>query len=253
MAYGRGRPGMNDGTTASEKRPRSMSARRALLAFLFASAALHAALIIGVQGPLTRLDAPALQVLEVVLVQTEAARPAPVEPVRPEAVAPPEARRAARAPSAEPAVRPRPKSTSRPLESPVLTLPDPPAAENVAVAEEKAAAAPPAPAAPAPEIASIAPPTPPSFSAAYLRNPAPRYPVAARRAGEQGTVTLKVLVGMDGLPQRVEVEKTSGSSRLDSAALDAVRRWRFVPARRGAAPIESWVLVPVVFRLESPS
>jgi protein TonB len=66
-------------------------------------------------------------------------------------------------------------------------------------------------------------------------------------------VTLKVLVGMDGLPQRVEVEKTSGSSRLDSAALDAVRRWRFVPARRGSSAIESWVLVPVVFRLENPS
>lgn len=109
------------------------------------------------------------------------------------------------------------------------------------------------PAEPAPRIASIAPPTPPSFSAEYLRNPAPRYPVAARRAGEQGTVTLKVLVGMDGMPQRVEVERTSGSPRLDSAALDAVRRWRFVPAHRGSTPIESWVLVPVVFRLENPS
>ncbi len=96
-------------------------------------------------------------------------------------------------------------------------------------------------------------PTPARFSASYLRNPAPRYPLAARRAGEQGTVTLKVLVSVEGLPRLVEVDKTSGSSRLDAAALDAVRRWRFAPARRGATPIQSWVLVPVVFRLEEPS
>ena len=244
---------MNDGIAAFENRPQGWSARRVLLMFFFASAALHAAVIIGVQGPFTRPDAPALPVLEVVLVQTEAARPAPVETVRPEAARSPGARTGARVPGAEPAVRPRPKASPRRFESPVLTLPDPPAAEAVAASEQEPAAAPPMPAEPAPQIASIAPTTPPSFGAEYLRNPAPRYPVAARRAGEQGTVTLKVLVGMDGMPQRVEVEKTSGSPRLDSAALDAVRRWRFVPARRGSTPIESWVLVPVVFRLENPS
>lgn len=224
-----------------------------MLGFLVASAALHAAVIIGVQGPFARRDAPALPVLEVVLVQIEAARPAPVEPMRPEARAPARAGTAARVASAKPA--PRPKPIARAPAQPVLTLPDQPQAEEVAVPAETPAATPPAPAPAEPDrqTASLAPPTPASFSAAYLRNPAPRYPVAARRAGEQGTVTLKVLVGSDGLAQRVEVEKTSGSSRLDTAALDAVRRWRFVPARRGPTAIESWVLVPVVFRLENPS
>jgi protein TonB len=217
--------------------------RRALLGFLLASVALHAAVIVGVRGPSAPRDVPALTVLEVVLVQ--------VEPVRPEAVAPAGARTAAQAASAEPARQPRP--VARAPAQPVLTLPDPPQAEDVSVPADTPAATPPAPAAPAPQIASIAPPMPATFSAAYLRNPAPRYPLAARRAGEQGTVTLKVLVASDGLPQRVEVEKTSGSSRLDAAALDAVKRWRFVPARRGSTPIESWVLVPVVFRLENPS
>lgn len=244
---------MKDTTSRSADRASIGRSRRALLVFLFASVALHAAVIVGVRGPFTQREAPVLTVLEVVLVQTEAAPPAPSAPARPEAVTPPERRSAARVPSAEPAVTPRPKSLARRFDSPVLSLPDPPAAEEVGVAEEKPAAAPPAPAKPAEHIASIAPPTPASFSAAYLRNPAPRYPVAARRAGEQGTVTLKVLVGSDGLPQRVEVEKTSGSSRLDTAALDAVKRWRFVPARRGPTAIESWVLVPVVFRLENPS
>jgi len=93
----------------------------------------------------------------------------------------------------------------------------------------------------------------PGLSAAYLRNPAPPYPLAARRAGEQGAVTLRVLVTRDGLPERVDVEKSSGSAHLDKAALEAVKAWRFVPARQGAEPVESWMLVPVVFRLEGAS
>jgi len=94
--------------------------------------------------------------------------------------------------------------------------------------------------------------TPPSFNAAYLRNPSPRYPANARRAGTQGTVTLRVQVTREGLVARVDVEKSSGSPHLDAAALEAVKAWRFVPARQGAEPLESWVLVPIVFRLEGP-
>jgi protein TonB len=95
------------------------------------------------------------------------------------------------------------------------------------------------------------PSVPPAFSAAYLRNPAPVYPAIARRSGDQGTVKLKVLVSSEGAPLRVELDQSSGSKSLDGAALDAVRGWRFVPARRGAQNIEGWVRVPVVFKLES--
>lgn len=98
-----------------------------------------------------------------------------------------------------------------------------------------------------------APLTPPVFNAAYLRNPPPRYPIAARRNGEQGTVTLRVLVDREGLPASVAIEKTSGFAPLDNAAREAVRAWRFVPARRGSQAVEAWVLVPVVFRLEDAS
>lgn len=93
--------------------------------------------------------------------------------------------------------------------------------------------------------------TAPEFSAAYLRNPPPRYPPAARRNGDEGRVMLKVLVSPAGVPVRVEVDQSSGSPPLDSAALDAVKAWRFVPARRGVQNVEAWVRVPVVFRLES--
>ena len=95
--------------------------------------------------------------------------------------------------------------------------------------------------------------TPPGFRAEYLRNPAPSYPLVARRNGEQGTVTLRVLVTREGIPSQVSVEKSSGSHHLDGAALEAVKTWRFVPARRGAGAVEAWVLVPVVFKLESAS
>ena len=66
-------------------------------------------------------------------------------------------------------------------------------------------------------------------------------------------MTLRVLVTRDGFPARVSVERTSGSGQLDSAALETVKTWRFVPARQGSEAIEAWVLVPVVFRLEGTS
>lgn len=91
------------------------------------------------------------------------------------------------------------------------------------------------------------------FNAAYLSNPAPLYPYAARRSGEQGTVTLRVRVTRDGVASEVMVEKSSGSQHLDAAALEAVKAWRFAPARRGIEAIESWMLVPIVFRLEESS
>ena len=222
-----------------------------MLACLAASAALHAAVLLALPDfPLDR-SPPRVTVLEVVLVQSGPSAPSPAPDTRAAAPAPRENRLEARVPGAKPAERPRP-ATRRPAPT-VLTLPDVAPPENVTDPVRLPDKAPSATPEPAPQIASVAPPTPPSFSAAYLRNPAPRYPLAARRAGEQGTVTLKVLVASDGLPRRVEIEKTSGSARLDTAALDAVKQWRFVPARRGATPIESWVLVPVVFRLENPS
>lgn len=92
--------------------------------------------------------------------------------------------------------------------------------------------------------------SPPDFRAAYLRNPPPTYPASARRKGEEGTVTLRVLVSAEGRPERIELERSSGSSALDLVALQSVRQWRFAPARRGGTPHEAWVLVPIVFRLE---
>ena len=57
----------------------------------------------------------------------------------------------------------------------------------------------------------------------------------------------------EGSAARVELDKSSGSTHLDAAARETVKAWRFTPARRGGEAVESWMVVPVVFRLEGPS
>ena len=91
---------------------------------------------------------------------------------------------------------------------------------------------------------------PPRFDADYLDNPAPTYPPLSRRSGEQGRVTLRVRVNPSGEPIELEIATSSGYPRLDAAALDAVRRWRFVPAKQGDITVAAWVLVPLNFSLK---
>jgi periplasmic protein TonB len=77
----------------------------------------------------------------------------------------------------------------------------------------------------------------------------PTYPSAPRRLGIQGTTVLRVHVMADGRIGAVLVEHSAGHPDLDQAAMEAVRRWRFEPARRGADAVAMWVLLPVEFRL----
>lgn len=93
--------------------------------------------------------------------------------------------------------------------------------------------------------------TAPLYRAAYLDNPRPAYPLAARRRGLEGTVHIDVLVSRDGVAREVRVKTTSGTNDLDESALAAVRRWRFLPARRGAETVEAWITVPIRFQLEN--
>ena len=93
---------------------------------------------------------------------------------------------------------------------------------------------------------------PPRFDAAYLSNPAPVYPSASKRMGEEGRVLLRVQVGVDGRPTEVSIAKSSGFSRLDDIARDTVlRSWRFVPARQGDQAVAGAVKVPIDFTLSN--
>jgi len=77
----------------------------------------------------------------------------------------------------------------------------------------------------------------------------PTYPPASRRAGEEGTVRLKVLVDESGRPKDVQIAQTSGFARLDEAAKQAVRRWRFQAAMDAGRPISVWTQVAITFKL----
>lgn len=128
-------------------------------------------------------------------------------------------------------------------ELPTIALPPPepsPVPEPAVPAPVARVAAAPAP----------APLVPPRFDAAYLDNPAPSYPSISRRQREEGRVLLRVEVAADGRAAAVEIAESSGHDRLDRAALDAVQRWRFVPAQRGGAAVAASVFVPIVFTLE---
>lgn len=103
---------------------------------------------------------------------------------------------------------------------------------------------------PAPPKAETPPPlTPPSASAGYLKNPAPEYPPLAQRRGWEGTVLLRVHVLASGSPSEIHVQKSSGRDALDDAAVRAVKRWSFVPAKRGDVAQDGWVSVPIDFKL----
>ena len=218
-------------------------ARRAgstLSGFFLGSIAVHGAVLLALPGPGHERALPHAA-LEVVLVSGEDLARTPHE-----LAAPP----TPQSPRAE--VRPlkAPPDLRERHSTPVAVTPEPREIESASYAVEPAGVPERAVGAPEPANAGASAVPRTSSSAAYLRSPAPGYPLASRRAGEQGTVMLRVRVSPDGFATRVAVERSSGSQHLDAAALEAVKAWRFTPARRGAEAVESWMLVPIVFRLE---
>ncbi len=93
--------------------------------------------------------------------------------------------------------------------------------------------------------------TPPVASANKALNKAPLYPTLSRRLKEQGTVYLQVLVLKNGKVGQLKLKQSSGFSRLDQAALNAVRGWTYQPAVKLGQPIDYWFVQPVVFNLNS--
>ena len=83
----------------------------------------------------------------------------------------------------------------------------------------------------------------------YLRNPAPVYPYEARQQGWEGAVIIEAEVLPSGRCGQARVMTSSGYRVLDESALQAIRRWQFKPATRGAVAVSVWVEIPVTFRL----
>ncbi|WP_051911371.1 energy transducer TonB [Methylomicrobium agile] len=182
----------------------------------------------------------------------QAARPAPPvvqpkpepEPVKPKkAPAPPKKPPTVRKP-AVPAPAPRPVPAAPPEPTSAAK------AETAASAPASTEARPqlPVPAA-SPAQPKAEPFTEANYRANYKSNPKPEYPRLAKSRGWQGKVLLRVQVTADGHSAAVAVQQSSGHELLDEAAVEAVRQWTFIPAKRGDAPIASAVTVPIQFKL----
>lgn len=78
----------------------------------------------------------------------------------------------------------------------------------------------------------------------------PEYPSASRRMEEEGTVSLRFLVGPDGKVIQSEIEKSSGYKRLDEAARAGLSRCQFRPATVDGKPEQAWASMKYTWRLE---
>jgi TonB family protein len=85
----------------------------------------------------------------------------------------------------------------------------------------------------------------------YNLTPSPAYPTTARNKGQEGLVLLSVEVLANGRTAQVLVKKSSGYTLLDRSALEAVRSWRFEPAKRKQTPLAMTVDIPIRFSLKN--
>ena len=81
-----------------------------------------------------------------------------------------------------------------------------------------------------------------------IYDPEPEYSPEARQAKYQGTVILYAIVGPDGRPRFLRVQRSLGMG-LDEKALEAVRTWRFSPATKDGTPVAVQIEVEVNFHL----
>jgi protein TonB len=91
-----------------------------------------------------------------------------------------------------------------------------------------------------PEPANEVPP-------AILKVVKPLYPPVALQARVGGLVILRVLVSETGQPLDIEVVR-AGKAGLTEAAIAAVKKWTFTPARKGDTPVRAWTTVPIPFQ-----
>ena len=141
-----------------------------------------------------------------------------------------------------PAPKPPPPAPPPPPTAPVVTTPSPAAIQLPAAPSVATPVTPPAPAAPAVRTSAVI-----QAGATCAK---PDYPSASRRLEEEGTVTLKFLIGVDGRVMQAEVEKTSGFQRLDEAARNALSKCQFKPGTVDGKPEQSWASIKYTWRLE---
>ncbi|MBT8580471.1 energy transducer TonB [Polynucleobacter paneuropaeus] len=87
------------------------------------------------------------------------------------------------------------------------------------------------------------------YKSESLRNAQPRYPIYSRKMRQEGVVIITAEVLTDGSATDVRMATSSGIKLLDEAALETVRQWRFIPAKRDGVPYVQRLRIPVTFSL----
>ena len=152
------------------------------------------------------------------------------------------------------------RMTENTVEAVLMTEAPPPAPAPKTPPPKTPAPPPPAPTSTAPAITQAPTPPAPAPAAPAIRTGAviqagahcakPDYPSASRRMEEEGTVTLKFLIGVDGKVLQADIEKTSGFTRLDEAARNALSKCQFRPGTVDGKPEQSWASIKYTWRLE---
>ena len=83
----------------------------------------------------------------------------------------------------------------------------------------------------------------------FESNPLPKYPKRARKRGYEGLVELKVLISVDGEVAQIKIHKSAGYTILDRQAVRTVEKWKFIPRKNNGQTIETWVMIPIRFKL----
>ena len=216
------------------------NARRKLIG-LGGVVVLHILLFWAIQSGLTRtvLQKMPNVVQAILLEERQPEPPAPTPPAPP----PPK-------PQPAPPITP-PPSYVPPAETPVVTAP---AAQAIAAVSSTPPPTPAPPAPASPSAAAPSKPSPPVRTAAGVSTGVtcekPEYPAASRRMEEEGTVSLRFLVAVDGKVIQSEIEKSSGYKRLDEAARAGLSKCQFRPATVDGKPEQAWASIKYTWRLE---
>ena len=201
----------------------------------------HAGALWALQSGLLRRALESVVPVEILSEWVEPPKPKPEPPPSPKPVLQAVQRQTAPPPPPMPlAVADPAPATDAPtgVAAPPVPVPLPPITATVAAVP----ASTPAPVSPQIEL--------PSSDADYLHNPRPHYPAQSRRLGEQGKVVVRVFIGVDGLAHQAEIRTSSGFERLDEAALNTVKAWRYVPGKRAGVVQAMWFSVPINYVLE---
>ena len=159
------------------------------------------------------------------------------------------------------APKPQPKPQPKKVEKTESPTPSPAPAPKAAAAAET----PPTKAADSSQTANVAPPTSGGgvsgtpiqtdigkLVVVYQPDADPYYPSFSKRAGEQGEVVVRLIISESGEVEEARLLQSSSYPRLDRAAMEIGKRYRFKPYTINGSPTKISTNLLIKFNLKSP-